>query len=240
MPDAPSKKICGICGQDCSSRPRIKDQQGRYFCKACAEQQAAQRRAAAPPPSPPPATDEDALPASFWTDNPAQATTPCPSCGAPMSQGAVLCLSCGHNTQSGRRAKAKVAKVKVERSGPRISLSPGLVAGILILVFGAGFPLAIGGEAPAIAYYLGACVLSLVAWITMIVCAFKDGHTGWGITGIVSLVIPCVGLAMLYYLIAISERPMVKTLVAMSIIVTVAALVALQIAGVDLREFTSS
>src|SRR5688572_26007568 len=113
MPDGTTtRKICGICGEDCSARPRIKDQQGRYFCKACAEQ-AAQRRAAPPPPAAA-AAEEDALPASFWNDAAAQTTTPCPSCGSPMGQGAVICLSCGRNRQSGRGAKVKVAKAKRE------------------------------------------------------------------------------------------------------------------------------
>lgn len=30
-------KTCVICGQDCSKRPRVKDQRGRYYCKACHE-----------------------------------------------------------------------------------------------------------------------------------------------------------------------------------------------------------
>ena len=30
-------KVCIFCGQDCSSRPRLKDGRGRYACKACAE-----------------------------------------------------------------------------------------------------------------------------------------------------------------------------------------------------------
>ncbi len=31
-------KICVICGEDCSGRPRIKDPRGHYYCKACYEQ----------------------------------------------------------------------------------------------------------------------------------------------------------------------------------------------------------
>ena len=41
-----SGKICAICGADCSNRPRVKDQMGRYFCEGCYEQ-ALQRKHAA-------------------------------------------------------------------------------------------------------------------------------------------------------------------------------------------------
>lgn len=29
-------KVCRICGEDCSNRPRVRDQFGRYYCRPCA------------------------------------------------------------------------------------------------------------------------------------------------------------------------------------------------------------
>lgn len=50
-------KVCVICGEDCSGRPRIKDSKGRYCCKSCHEEALPRKRApadAAPPPKPEP------------------------------------------------------------------------------------------------------------------------------------------------------------------------------------------
>lgn len=52
-----SLKICVICGEDCSGRPRIKDSKGRYYCKSCHEEALRRKQApaeAAPPPKPKP------------------------------------------------------------------------------------------------------------------------------------------------------------------------------------------
>jgi len=40
MSDTGTEKLCVICGEDCSTRPRIKDKQGRYACRACYERRA--------------------------------------------------------------------------------------------------------------------------------------------------------------------------------------------------------
>jgi len=40
---AVGKKICFKCGQDVSGAPRMKDDEGRYFCVPCGEQDRMQR-----------------------------------------------------------------------------------------------------------------------------------------------------------------------------------------------------
>src|SRR5262245_38055066 len=40
------EKICTLCGEDVSGKPRVKDVRGRYYCKPCAEQAEARARAA--------------------------------------------------------------------------------------------------------------------------------------------------------------------------------------------------
>src|SRR5258708_4962588 len=44
MSSPSSAKVCIKCGSDCSGKPRTKDAQGRYTCKACLD--AAQHKAA--------------------------------------------------------------------------------------------------------------------------------------------------------------------------------------------------
>lgn len=41
--EASVAKVCVVCKQDCSKRPRIKDPQGRYTCQACADKLAAKQ-----------------------------------------------------------------------------------------------------------------------------------------------------------------------------------------------------
>lgn len=101
MPAAPGK-ICIVCGQDCSDRPRVKDAAGRYCCKACEAARAAARApsVAVPAPASAPAEEGDAydlMPEGLLGDGPA----PCPECGQPILAGSVVCLHCGFDTQKG-------------------------------------------------------------------------------------------------------------------------------------------
>lgn len=244
MPDpAPSAKICTVCREDCSSRPRTKDLQGRYTCKSCLERGAAAkpstpaRPAPAAPPPPPPIPLEDDVPASFWNDLPAQsaaAMVPCPNCSAQLTADAVICLSCGHNRQTGKAKKIRVGTAKRERSGGGFSpsISPNVVAAVLLVAFGGSFFLAVGSEGAALAYYGASVILALVAWITTIVTAFMDKRIGWGIAAILAWV-PFVGLAVLYYALCLSGRPWVRMLMAVAFIVGCLAAIALRISGFD-------
>lgn len=45
--EAVAAKVCVVCKQDCSKRPRIKDPQGRYTCQTCADKIEAKRQAEA-------------------------------------------------------------------------------------------------------------------------------------------------------------------------------------------------
>lgn len=125
-------KICVICKQDCSTRPRVKDPQGRYMCRECHRQ--AQQQIAATVPT------EAALPAhglggqvddaDMFSDLPAVSveTQPCASCGMPLSPAVVVCSSCGFNRQTG-----KAPKIKVSKEGPSVSEAAGAAARALIL-----------------------------------------------------------------------------------------------------------
>ncbi len=122
-------KVCVICGQDCSGKPRVKDQQGRYSCKSCQEaalKKAAAAKPAAPRPvaKPAPVPAPEPEPAFDSFDNAAiladlesapdavaiSSAETCPACGAPAAPGAMVCLNCGFNKASGKAGKVKVSK----------------------------------------------------------------------------------------------------------------------------------
>ncbi len=50
--EASSTKTCIVCHSDCTNKPRIKDSQGRYCCKDCAERKKAAKQSAASSPTP--------------------------------------------------------------------------------------------------------------------------------------------------------------------------------------------
>jgi len=115
MTDAPrSRKVCALCGQDCSNRPRVRNARGRYYCKSCYEQAASQRAAMTPVPARPKQTggldllgeivDQLAQPAS-----PTAPARSCPACGGALDADAVICTNCGHNSKTGRSNATEVA-----------------------------------------------------------------------------------------------------------------------------------
>ncbi len=112
----PSKaKVCRVCSEDCSDRPRTKDRAGNYYCKVCYEQATQKKKhAKAPKPIPPPlpATQDDSLGllsglAAHQTKAPSLKTEAdrCEHCDEPLPQGAALCLSCGFNRKTGQRVQ---------------------------------------------------------------------------------------------------------------------------------------
>jgi hypothetical protein len=106
-------KICVKCGTDCSNKPRTKDPQGRYTCKACFDALAAKAAAAKAAPKPKPADpipiaepDDAAVMARLLESSPSL-TEMCPSCGSGMPVGAVVCTICGYDKNTGRTATAR-------------------------------------------------------------------------------------------------------------------------------------
>lgn len=116
----PSAKVCIICKQDCSKRPRTKDLQGRYTCKSCLEKQAASPKpkpAPKPAPAPVTAADENFDVMAGLIDQSPMANAPaCDGCGMPMTPGAVVCLACGYNGKTGKRTAVSAARAPREPS----------------------------------------------------------------------------------------------------------------------------
>jgi hypothetical protein len=88
----PTKKICCVCGEDCSRRPRTRDPKGRYACTTC------YTRAQSEPPLVADLVDEAARPRH------------CPGCGQTLMPGAVICVECGFDARIGACREPIVAR----------------------------------------------------------------------------------------------------------------------------------
>jgi hypothetical protein len=129
-------KVCVICREDCSHRPRTKDASGRYYCTPCYAQAIARRPGA----SPSSRRDGPALPpidaGPLMELAPAVNTTDrrtCVACGHAIATDAVLCTACGYNTQTGERLQVDLC-----RADPMGSSAGGLLAAPLDLLFRPG------------------------------------------------------------------------------------------------------
>jgi hypothetical protein len=134
----------------------------------------------------------------------------CPNCGAGKAAGAVVCMQCGYDSASGKAMSTKVRKAKVQkdRKAPRVSggtIFVLAIVGMLVLL-----PvLAMVSQEAAMIAILAAILWHFAAYIMMIVAAFRDGDTQWGVIGAVFWV-PLIGIVSiafaLYYCIFGSER----------------------------------
>jgi len=117
----PMAKICTLCNEDCGSRPRVKDQRGRYFCKACLDTRSASDRRTDPAPAAP-SPGEDAydlddadpgaspLPIEFLDH--VEQSTQCPGCMHSMPPGAKVCVSCGYHVERGIQSSTHIERSK--------------------------------------------------------------------------------------------------------------------------------
>jgi hypothetical protein len=113
-----TRKTCAHCRQDCSKKARMKDPQGRYYCKECFEvamreaKAAAERRVAEREPEPELLAEIVPEEAAGPVVQAVAVMAGCPDCGKPMPAGSVLCTACGYDSRQGRRLIGAVAKVK--------------------------------------------------------------------------------------------------------------------------------
>ena len=105
-----AEKVCVSCETDVSAAPRKKDSKGRYFCEPCITKLQSTRKKAAAPKSEP--TDVMSM---LLKDSKIVNAPKCIQCGTALLEGAVVCMQCGQNTETGRPTTTKV----VERSRGR-------------------------------------------------------------------------------------------------------------------------
>lgn len=245
-------KICIKCGTDCAGKPRTKDTQGRYMCRACfdaakaapaaarpaelkASKPAAPRAARPPAPSPAPAAaepDDMDVMSALIQDSPV-ITEQCPQCGTGMTADSVICTACGYNKETGRGMNLKVeraARDKKVRTGPGIGdyfTDPTKSAILALGIFAGLFALAFVNPIGLLLYFLLAAVYCLAFGLLLLVEAFRQGL----VTGLLYLFLPFYAL---YYLLVKCESPIIKTHACLSILVSLGA-VALS-AMIDLPE----
>jgi hypothetical protein len=163
---------------------------------------------AAPPP-PVPALAPAGAPTS------APVASGCPSCGAPLARGTVLCTKCGYNLATGQRLQGKAlksaTKARVAPGQESWAKNPNVWAGIVAGIFALLYGFARLYPAGALAY-VGLAVLFYVAIrITVLVFAFGEGAG----TGFMTLCIPFYDL---YFVYGINENRMLKNLYTISLL----------------------
>lgn len=268
MPDikpAPGGKVCFICHEDCSTRPRTKDAQGRYACKACLDQALSRTTptaSSAPPRPDTPNSPSRPGPASIPADadfspshegdpvldaiiesEQSKFGPPCESCGIVLPKGTVVCTRCGYSRVSNRNVRTRiVAAPREKRQGPDIravlsSISPWTHFG---LAAGIILGLVVLGSIN-VAFIVAAMVLlgvySIVATVALIASAFLDERHIWGIILLVSWLF-LIGLFVnLFYAAFKCERPHIKTAFIGSIILIILApLVGALVATESMRQ----
>lgn len=139
-----SSKICGICGQDCSKKPRTKDPSGRYFCQACYDTARAKQAGGLTGNRPAPNVAATIADPGMANDElfadlvnaPPVAERLCPGCGAPLAPNAVLCVHCG-TSLSGNQVGRLETTFRPALMTPRKSIWP-IPVGIVSIVFAVG------------------------------------------------------------------------------------------------------
>ena len=226
---ATAMKICTICNTDCADRPRVKDDAGRYTCKACVDKQSVAPQAKAPLPkapvvvkAPPVARtlDEDGLDirsAALMEARTEAMDLPeaksCPKCQGFMPDDQRLCMRCGYDRKRGSKVMTRVEKVKEEK--PDRSRHPidvtWIVVGFGLLTVGCAISVF---AAPVMVIPAVFLLLALGAglYITMIACQFRDGETVYAICSLVGLFVGFTSIVSLYWLFAVNDRGWLKGL----------------------------
>ncbi len=212
--DAVVKK-CMFCGIDVSNSPRLKDEQGRYVCRPCAEKKmpkAQSKPAGAPAASATnaakkaPAGEPDAA-AYELADGQLDLADiaksvqgsvlnakPCTNCGGFIPAGGKVCTSCGFNTETGKAVKTKVEKAVQERGEkkskmPTIHFDDSIVGiaiiGVMVSLFALTYVDVTFIGIYAVAYLL----FALIYVVSLIVMPFRDGESSWGAFFVIALII---------------------------------------------------
>jgi hypothetical protein len=142
----------------------------------------------------------------------------CRGCGVSVPVGTRICTGCGYDFVN----KRKPGKVKVV-AAEELVLKPGkwkkgnnsmfirIVSGSGVALGGAALlalGLLFGWNSPEIRQFIAvfAILYGIIAAVLLVLTPFQEDRPVWGIIAIASLFIPFVGIAMLYYVIVVTER----------------------------------
>ncbi len=205
-------KICIVCGEDCSTRPRVKNPQGEYACRACADTAASRGVVSGQSPS---GGGEDDLLADLIGDAVDHMGDVCPTCGVVLPQDAVICTHCGLNIQVGKQIKTRITadkppkEKKADRgySGGGLTEKAGVFhAGAAVLVVALG-AVSLETWMPAM---IIAMVMGLVVYFWAMFNAFSNDSLGYAWCSVIGIFIPPLSLANLIYGVFITDNPTLR------------------------------
>lgn len=168
-----------------------------------------------------PGTEPDFM--ALFGSEPPKIGDPCEQCGDAMPPGGRICVRCGFDRELGKRMRTRVVSAPQEKGASKAGAAAGAIGSTgtnivkLLLepaVFAAlGFfgllalSLAARSDESLVPVLLGGLGLyGLIAWLSMIVTAFKDGNSGWGFCGIATPILPFAYFFVIYYLLMVAER----------------------------------
>jgi hypothetical protein len=166
----------------------------------------------APPPAPPaPAAGQLSIKRQEPSaPNPAGAS--CPSCGAAMPMGAILCTQCGYNKSTGRKPVAAGQAKAAARD--EWYLKPYPYVGALVVVLAVLYFLGRENNAMMLAFAGVALIYTLGVHIVVLVAAFRD-NVG---TGFLTL---CLPFYALYFVFRVHDNATLKLLYAVAVILNI-------------------
>jgi hypothetical protein len=201
-------KVCVQCGQDCSTKPRNKDSQGRYTCRDCYDKLLAAHNAKAAiapaaPTIPLEEPSEDGALAAILTDPAPALTESCPSCGSALRKSAVICTICGYNKQTGKTIRTGFSKETPDPSEASSATAVVKAVASVPMVLGlSALGGAIAGAAGAILWaviaYQANLEIGWIAWLIGIMVGagtvlMARGHAGV-MTGLIAAAIALLSI----------------------------------------------
>jgi hypothetical protein len=201
--DTSNTRICRACGKDCTGQPRIKDKKGRYLHKACFEKARAKAKAKQAAEAAALAAQDDGMFDLNSDDNggmfddlqtPDANSMPCSSCGNLVSEGTVICTTCGHNLATGGHAsKMKAPKDKTAGAGAAVTSASWLLA-----LIGA----AVGGGVAVVGWIIVVSMTQMEYFVVALLLGFLPGfgaallagkHKGT-VTGLIAAAVTLVAI----------------------------------------------
>ncbi len=233
-------KICIVCGEDCSTRPRVKNPRGEYACRVCADTAASKGVVS---PQSPSGGGEDDLLADLIGDAVDHMGDACPTCGVVLPQDAVICTHCGLNIQVGKQIKTRITADKAPKekkadrgySGGGLAENAGKIhAGAAVLVVALG-AVSLQTWMPAL---LIATIMGAVVYFWTMFNAFGNDSLGYAWCSVIGIFIPIVGIANLIYGIFITDNATLRWAYVSWLLAQLALIGLLVVHGFD--EFTKA
>jgi hypothetical protein len=140
----------------------------------------------------------------------------CPSCGAALPRGAVLCTKCGYNLATKQRTAAgrptAPGRAKVPAGQAPWYKTPYPYIGVVLVTLGILYFLGKQNEAMMMAFRLVAILFYMTVHIMVLVAAFRESVG----TGFLAL---CVPFYALYFVSKVSESQTLKILYTAAIVI---------------------